>query len=187
MRTHPAAIVTASARNVAASDRPIRPALAPGTVSQLTFILTCRSSKPFVHPVVISRWTTVPPSAGGSASRTSRNSRWHPARGCAMRASARRRQSGSASWMSRGLRLKGNRGWKMHAVETGLVLGRPAIRKKPLDFQGRLRLIVGGRSCSRTHPWVRGGPPQHGYRSGPSAQQYDAALRFARCDHPSAG
>ena len=79
MRTHPVAIVTTSARNVAVSARPIRPALAPDSVSQISFILACSCLKPFVHPVLIGRWTTASPSARGSAIRTSRNSRRHPA------------------------------------------------------------------------------------------------------------
>jgi hypothetical protein len=41
--------------------------------------MACRSLKPFVHPVPIFRWTNAPPSARGSAIRTSRNSRRHPA------------------------------------------------------------------------------------------------------------
>ncbi len=51
--THPVAIVTTSARNVAASERPIRPALAPDFISQISFILACSCLKPLVHPVLI--------------------------------------------------------------------------------------------------------------------------------------
>ena len=168
------------------SARTIRPALAPDSVSQISFIFACSCLKPFVHPVLIGRWTTASPSARGSAIRTSRNSHRHPAGdaqwGISSLPSVRQCQLEVAK-----TRLKGSRGSKTQAVETGLALalGRPTIRKGPFGFQRRLRLIVGGSAWSRRHPWVRGGPPQNGCRGGPSAQRYGSALRFARCDRQS--